>query len=207
MISHENGAGTWAGTGQSHSLRTGWAIAATVSPAARGTSVSGGAWRVNTPTRQTRYTSLVFNGPHPALERCDERARYQTRALMAARRAWASSAGCCCWRFGSAVAGVGLVYGVIWLRVQGLVPMAIYNAVLLRGWPDLLRILLPVLFGGFLLAYATFRLASSLTAPFRGGEQPLAETIFQYRRTSKRDAARGSWRLAAGPACQVCCAA
>ena len=98
---------------------------------------------------------------------------------------------------GSAAAGVGVVYLIIWLRLQGFFPAVLYDIIILRGWPTAARVLVPVAVGGGVILFALLRLSRSLTAPFRQeATVSLSESLYEHRQTRQRQ--RGPFVVAIG---------
>ena len=88
---------------------------------------------------------------------------------------------------GSAAAGIGSVYLIIWLRQQGLFPPTLYDLVILRGQPTWIRVLVPVTLGGGVILFSLYRLSASLTAPFRQeATVSLAESLYEHRQAVQR---------------------
>lgn len=87
---------------------------------------------------------------------------------------------------GSAVLGMGLVYGLIWLRQIGLFPSTwLYQLITLQSLPAWLAMLAPVLVGSGMIILALARLGRNLTAPFRRPDESLAEQILVFQQQNR----------------------
>lgn len=90
--------------------------------------------------------------------------------------------------FGSALLGMGVVHGLIFLRQVGLLPSAtLYRLVTLQWMPAWLAMLLPLLFGGGLILLALVKLGRNILAPFRQGnpELGMAQTLYHFQRRDR----------------------
>lgn len=107
--------------------------------------------------------------------------------LIAARSRWlAIGMGIKRWLlllgFGSAVAGIGLVYLILLLERAGLLPQLLYNILTVQFLPPWLRVLVLLSAGGLIIILAVVRLARNLVAPFRRPDEAVSESIYHYQR-------------------------
>jgi len=86
--------------------------------------------------------------------------------------------------FGAAVTSMGWIYILLVMNRQGWLPARLYNALTLQFLPVPLRVLLPLLIGGFIIFVAVFRLGRNLTEPLRG-EATVVDTLYDYRRRDR----------------------
>lgn len=87
---------------------------------------------------------------------------------------------------GSAVLGMGFVYGLIWLRRNGLLSSSrLYEALTLQWLPPWLAMLAPLILGTALIIAALLKLGVNLTAPFRRPDESIAEQIYAYQRRNR----------------------
>ncbi len=89
---------------------------------------------------------------------------------------------------GSAVLGMGVVYGLIFMRRVGLLPSStLYRLVTLQWLPTWLAMLLPLLLGGGLILFALVKLGRNIVAPFRdeNPEVGMAQTLYDHQRRGR----------------------
>ncbi len=87
---------------------------------------------------------------------------------------------------GSAALGMGVVYGLIWLRRSGLIPSnRVYELLTLQWLPPWLAMLLPLILGAALIVLALVRLGATITAPFRRPDESITELIYSYQQRNR----------------------
>ena len=86
---------------------------------------------------------------------------------------------------GAAVTGMGLVYFILVLHREKLMPQLVYDVLTLQFLPVSLRILLPALFGGALILIGVARIGSTLVAPFRSADEHVVESLYEFSRRGR----------------------
>ncbi|MCA9979760.1 MAG: uridine diphosphate-N-acetylglucosamine-binding protein YvcK [Anaerolineales bacterium] len=89
---------------------------------------------------------------------------------------------------GSAMLGMGVVYGIIFLRRVGLLPSStLYQLLTLQWLPTWVAMLAPLLVGGGLIVLSLARLGRNILAPFRDEypEVGVAQTLYDHQRRGR----------------------
>lgn len=87
---------------------------------------------------------------------------------------------------GSAVAGMGLVYAVLFVRRLGFLSnSAVYEVVTLQWLPDWLAVIAPLILGGGLILWSLIRLGRTILEPFRDPDVAIADTLYEHQRRNR----------------------
>ncbi|MBK9050473.1 MAG: YvcK family protein [Chloroflexi bacterium] len=81
---------------------------------------------------------------------------------------------------GAGIMGMGVVYAILILSQQGLLPDGVYDLVTMQGWPPWLRMVVALLLGGFIVLIAIMRLGRNLVEPFRHPHEDIATSLYDY---------------------------
>jgi uncharacterized cofD-like protein len=86
---------------------------------------------------------------------------------------------------GSAIAGMGVVYGILILFRAGVLPEFVYDWVTLQRFSPVWRMLILLFAGGIIILLAIVRLGSNLVKPFRRPGEDVAESLYRHSRRSR----------------------
>lgn len=86
---------------------------------------------------------------------------------------------------GSAIAGMGIVYGILLLYRAELIPEFVYDWLTLQRFSPVWRMLLLVGVGGLIILLAIIRLGSNLLEPFRRPGEAVADSLYWHTRRSR----------------------
>jgi uncharacterized cofD-like protein len=86
---------------------------------------------------------------------------------------------------GAGILGMGVVYAILILQRQGIMPLTIYRLITLQFLPVFWRVLIPTLFGGGALLWGANRLSMSVAAPFRQPNDDIIDKLYDYSRRHK----------------------
>ena len=81
---------------------------------------------------------------------------------------------------GAGIMGMGVVYAILILSQQGLLPNRVYDVVTMQGWPPWLRMVVALLLGGIIVLIAIMRLGRNLVEPFRHPHEDIATSLYDY---------------------------
>ena len=86
---------------------------------------------------------------------------------------------------GAGIMGMGVVYLILLLRRDGILPASLYRIITFQALPNWGRAIVPLLLGGFIILLALSRYSLSVMAPFRKEGEPVIDRLYNYRRRSK----------------------
>lgn len=86
---------------------------------------------------------------------------------------------------GALIIGMGFVYIILLIDHEGWMPTAVYNLLTLQFLPIAGRILVTLLIGTLLLAYAIIQIGTNLVEPFGHLDEQFADTLYEYRRKGR----------------------
>lgn len=81
---------------------------------------------------------------------------------------------------GSGVMGMGVVYAILILSQNGLLPQRIYAVITMQGWPPMMRMIVALTLGGVLVLIAIMRLGRNLVEPFRHPHEDIATSLYDF---------------------------